>query len=219
MNAFVWDFDGTLFDTYPHTMDAIQEAVRRLGFEQDRGELYEWLMHSIPYAHEHVRAKFGFDGEKYENGLMYGRLIDELVGTDRTVQGGPFPYTVRVLEEVERRGGRNFMFTHRVHDVYEFLDLYGLRERFARIVTLADGVKAKPSPEAIELLVKEYDLDPARTVMIGDREIDVLSGSNAGVKTCHVFNRLPYTPFACDWRFAGLDELYDALVTTPASRL
>ena len=42
----------------------------------------------------------------------------------------------------------------------------------------------KPAPDAIRYLLDEFQLDPAETIMIGDREIDILSGKNAGIHTC-----------------------------------
>lgn len=201
MNAFIWDFDGTLFDTYPHTMDAMQAAAADLGLTVDRGELYGWLMQNIPYAIDCICAAGGFRREEFL------RLYWEYVGEDLSTHGGPFFCAQEVLSQVKRQGGRNFMFTHRENDVYPFLDRYGMRDLFTRILTLADGVERKPSPDGILRLIREYRLDPACTVMVGDRELDVLSGKNAGIRTCHVTNRLPYTPFEADARVDGLDEL------------
>ena len=42
----------------------------------------------------------------------------------------------------------------------------------------------KPSPDAVNWICETYGLDKSETVMIGDREIDVLSGKNAGVSGC-----------------------------------
>ena len=51
-------------------------------------------------------------------------------------------------------------------------------------VDSSNGFPAKPAPNAVEFICREYGLDKSETVMIGDREIDVLSGKNAGVYGC-----------------------------------
>ena len=42
----------------------------------------------------------------------------------------------------------------------------------------------KPSPEGIEYLLGKYKLPVRECLMIGDRELDVLAGKNAGVDAC-----------------------------------
>ena len=41
---------------------------------------------------------------------------------------------------------------------------------------------SKPAPDAVEWICGTYGLDKGETMMIGDREIDVLSGKNAGAR-------------------------------------
>ena len=40
---------------------------------------------------------------------------------------------------------------------------------------------SKPAPDAVEWICGTYGLDKGETMMIGDRELDVLSGKIAGV--------------------------------------
>jgi uncharacterized protein (TIGR01440 family) len=55
---------------------------------------------------------------------------------------------------------------------------------FAGIVDSTMHFPGKPAPDAVEHICRNYKLDKDQTVMIGDREIDVLSGVNAGVHGC-----------------------------------
>lgn len=40
MKNFIWDFDGTLFDTYPHTVTLLHEYLTEQGRHYDYGALY-----------------------------------------------------------------------------------------------------------------------------------------------------------------------------------
>ena len=64
------------------------------------------------------------------------------------------------------------------------VDRFALRKYFTGFVTRENGFPMKPAPDAIRYLLDEFQLDPAETIMIGDREIDILSGKNAGIHTC-----------------------------------
>ena len=43
MKYFIWDFDGMLFDTYPHTLEAFCETCRRFGVPFARDEVFAHL--------------------------------------------------------------------------------------------------------------------------------------------------------------------------------
>ena len=43
----------------------------------------------------------------------------------------------------------------------------------------------KPAPDAIQYLLRRFQLNPAVTAMIGDRSLDVDAGINADVKTIY----------------------------------
>lgn len=205
MKNFIWDFDGTLFDTYPYTINCFCDAAEKVsGKRPEFLEIYKYMMQTIGHAFVVYKDILGDD-------TALRAEYNAIRKPGPETEGDPFPYAKELLEFVCGSGRRNFMFTHRVNDVYPFMDHWDMRKYFTRIVTLADGVKGKPSPEAIYLLINEYGLDPAETVMIGDREIDILSGRNAGVFSCHITNSLPYDEFGTDFRFASLKDLFDAV--------
>ncbi len=202
---FIWDFDGTLFDTYSYTVPCFCAAVRAVGGTADEAKVYELMMNSIPAA-----FKWYIEEQQLDSALLYAEY-KRIHRWDPVSQGGPFPYARELLRLICQSGRRNFMFTHRTADVYELMGYWEALEYFTDIVTLADGVAAKPSPQAIELLAERNGMDKSRTVMVGDREMDILSGANAGVLTCHVTNGKPYKDFDCDIRINSLREIYGAL--------
>lgn len=46
----------------------------------------------------------------------------------------------------------------------------------------------KPSPFMVEKAIQEWQIDPAKSYMFGDKETDVKCGNNAGVKSFKVTN-------------------------------
>ncbi|MBQ6043251.1 MAG: HAD hydrolase-like protein [Clostridia bacterium] len=202
---FIWDFDGTLFDTYSYTIPCFCAAVRESGGTPDEALVYELMMDKIPAAFAWYVENQHLDADSLR--AAYNRIHR----WDPVSQGGPFPYARELLRLICESGRRNFMFTHRMADVYTLMGYWETLDYFTDIVTLADGVAPKPSPEAVELLVSRNGLDKSKTVMVGDREMDIASGAAAGVMTCHITNGKPYRNFRCDSRVASLRAIYAVL--------
>ena len=172
---YIWDFDGMLFDSYPHSAMAFLKVLREDGRDGDLGEIQALLEVTIGHAMDvfsltpRQRARF----REFENDFEAAPL---------TV---PYPNTCRVLEELAKRGGRHFLYTHRDKEsAFYYLRRFHLLELFSGFVTSDDGFPSKPAPDAILYLMDQYGMDPQNTLMLGDREIDVLAGNNAGVFSC-----------------------------------
>ena len=58
---FIWDFDGTLFDTYPIIIGQMQTALAGFGHTIDPLELMEQLLHTVGFALEYCSEKFSID--------------------------------------------------------------------------------------------------------------------------------------------------------------
>ena len=202
---FIWDFDGTLYDTYGYTIECFCRAVRECGETADEAKVYELMMNNIGAAFSWYCSEKGIDPEALR--AAYSRIKRR----DPVSTGGPFPYAKELLKLIVQRGGGNYMFTHRSADLYPLMEYWETDRDFEGIVTMADGFPAKPAPDAVKHLLQKYALDPRLTVMVGDREMDIASGANAGVLTCHVTNNKPYKNFECDLRVGSLHELYAAL--------
>ena len=90
------------------------------------------------------------------------------------------------------------------------LEQDGLWPLFTDYVTSEDGFPMKPAPDALLALMKRNGLDPSECVMIGDREIDVQSGYNAGMDgilfdpenfypNCHAEKHVRSMDELCSW--------------------
>lgn len=83
---------------------------------------------------------------------------------------------------------------------------------FTECITSEYGFKRRPDPEAIIYLIEKHNLNPLETVMIGDRDIDILSGKSAGILTCYCDKDQARKPESADYSFTSL-ECLTALIT------
>ncbi len=74
-----------------------------------------------------------------------------------------------------------------------------------------DGLAHKPSPEPLLFICKELKIDPTATLMVGDTELDIQCGKNAGSKTCGVLYgyriKSQLEKEKPDYLISGLNEL------------
>ncbi|GEK04973.1 HAD-IA family hydrolase [Schleiferilactobacillus harbinensis] len=173
----IWDFDGTLFNTYPGLLKALSKTLSEFSQPIPDDELYKEIKKtSIRHVLETVSVKNSLDLQAMED-RMHALEIQYQPESPEI-----YPHAREILQLISDRGA-NFLWTHRDRSALSFLTTEGMSELFTGIVTASDRFPRKPDPTAINALVEHYGLDPQVTVMIGDRAIDVEAGQKAGVHT------------------------------------
>ena len=199
----IWDFDGTLFDTYPTMARAFCESMTEAGYPADYQEVYDLMKIAISETVRHFQNRYGF-GQDVLDAYRARRVALERAEVQ------PFPGAVEVLERVIAAGGDHFICTHRGNSIHELLQKNGVDGYFKDITTSAHGFKRKPDPEAVQYLLDKHGMDPKETLMIGDRPLDVQSGQNAGTAGCFFDpDGLTYEP--AQHQITDLRELFDII--------
>lgn len=171
---YIWDFDGTLFDSYPHVLASMEVVNAEEGIDCDRLELWRRLLVNFGEGRRYA----GLGLEAYRRFVEYQNRMGEDEIEPVVV---PFEGAAEVLREIVENGGRNYLYTHRNRTSIGYLDRYGLRDYFSDIITAEDGLPAKPAPDAVLRLIERNGLEPCECIMIGDRLIDGMAGINAGI--------------------------------------
>lgn len=170
---YIWDFDGTLFDSYPHSTRALYVTARHYGVDVTYDRVSRAIRHSFAKAF----ALVGLDDEQL-------RMFHRLRGDDGFEPPiAPFPHAEAVLRALRDAGARHYLYTHSNHRMsVRFLERFGLDGYFTGYVTPDDpGFCMKPDPGAIRYILDRWQIDPRDAVMVGDREIDMRCARDAGV--------------------------------------
>ena len=172
----IYDFDGTLSDTYPVLTNAMLDILREHGIKEDYERAYAYFKVSVGHAIQ--QYDIGLDIKAFTELLLtrYHKAAVDLLQ--------PFPEAKQLLADAVKAGKRNFIYTHSGKTVYEFLDKWGLSPYITFVLDSSYNFPNKPDPSALLYLIERFDIDPATAVMVGDREIDVLAGQNAGMAGC-----------------------------------
>jgi HAD superfamily hydrolase (TIGR01509 family) len=175
----IWDVDGTLFDAYPAICRSFQLALADFGAFAPLSEIESLALVEVSHCATVLAARCDLDPDTYMRafGVHY-------VAVPPAAQA-PFPGVREVCERIAAGGGANGIVTHRNADsLAKLLAAHGMRSLFVEVITRDDGYPRKPDPAAFLAVLRHQDLDPAETLAIGDREIDILAGRAAGLTTC-----------------------------------
>ncbi|NLJ49892.1 MAG: HAD-IA family hydrolase [Candidatus Atribacteria bacterium] len=199
---YIWDFDGTLFDTYPVMVKAFQEALKESGVI----EKPEVLLHSMKKSIIETIHSFQ---SRYQLGELFFERYLEIRQSYSLDEQPPYSDAMKVCNQIVQQCGRNFIVSHRESpSLFALLDYYEMRQFFTEIVTGDHGFERKPSPEAYNYLIKKYQLKKGLSLAIGDRILDIQAGRAAGIKTVFIRSN---DGLECDFADFRIDSLKEVL--------
>lgn len=165
----MWDFDGTLFDTYPALVEGF---VQLSGQELEREEVLKWLKKDSKTAFKHYGIDESRRAEYQESFNYFSKRISR-----------PFGGVEGALAAVEN----NVIVTHRDKEstIY-LLGKFHLLKYFKDIVSVEEqGFTRKPHRSSYEYVLKSHHID----LVVGDRELDLIPARELNIKTCAFQNR------------------------------
>ena len=200
MAAIIFDFDGTIADTFHYVSDFLAGSAGIASLtDKDRQKLRALSMLAMA-------RQLGHPWWKLPNLFFKGRLrMGEAIEHIQPFTGMP-----EVIHKLHAEGHELFILSsNNVHNVRTFLKRHGLRTYFLEIY---GGVGLFGKAPALRRLIKEHQLDLRACLYIGDELRDVEAAQSLKLRV-----------IAVSWGFAKLSDLQDArptkLATEPAELL
>lgn len=203
-HAIIWDFDGTLVDTYPAIGRAVNTALAPYGYAAPLSRIIELSSRSLADCITTLAAEFALPAED-----LVARF-EHAYSTITPADQPPFPGILRLCDHCLATNRPCFIVTHRRKaSLHHLLTTHQLDRYFTDIVAGDDGFARKPDPSAIHFLIEKHALDRTTTLLVGDRDLDVVAGHQAGVATC-LFNAA-FPGIVPDFTITAFDDLYTLL--------
>ncbi len=199
----LWDFDGTLFDSYPIMSGIFKEELKIIGHEEPLEEIMKQMQISMSHAMQHYE-------EKYQIDSIFLARYNEQRNLQEPVKCLPFEEITALCKHICETGRKNYLYTHRGNSATDMLKRHGLYEYFSDFVTAEHGFERKPSPNAILHLIKKHAMDPSESLMVGDRDLDMLSAKNAGIDGCF-YNQKGVESIHADYNISSFNNLYSLI--------
>ena len=176
LQAYIWDMDGTLIDSY----GAIVSALAGVAGECRAADTPEEILKAVKQGSvsEYLRSLSAGCGMSTESLYRMYRAVGHVNDDTITL----IPGAAETLKGLRDRGAKHFVYTHRGGSTRPLLERLGIEGFFTEVVTSENGFRPKPSGEGVAYLLEKYDLDRIKTAYVGDRALDVLCAKDAGVQ-------------------------------------
>ncbi len=193
MKLAIFDLDGTLTDSLADIAEAANYALRKLGFPQHELSKYNYFVgDGVKTLIERILPDNAQD--KFDEALsLYNGYYNE----HYTVKTYVYDGIMEMLKKLKSNGvslavasNKTAIFTENVIKNY-FGD-----ELFDMVCGKEEKRPAKPDPEIVLGIMDKLSAKAEECYMIGDTNIDINTGKNAGIKT-----------IGCLWGFRTLEEL------------
>ena len=203
---YLFDFDGTLFDTLPSSKYVFRKAYESIDMSVNEEEVLSFTREPIPNSYQRLGApkeKFAFfmeQIEKYVNSQESVNLTDIYDDTYDTI------IDLRMQE-----ADLGIVTSNNVPHVRDVLKKFDMQKDFFTVlVGNREAPNPKPNPEPIlkALEMINYQGDKKDVCYVGDSYNDCLAAINAGIVPVLLDrdNEYPDAPYL---KIASLKELLD----------
>ena len=206
----IFDLDGTLLDTIQDLATAANLVCAKHGWPTFTVDEYKRKVgNGVPKLVERYMPAglTAADPALYRQAIEEQRAFYQEPKRDTTA---PYPGIPEALEALRAGGVHLGVLSNKDHGaVQPLVEEYFPAGLFEAAQGLTPAFAPKPDPAVTRALLAHLDADPASTLYVGDSDVDVFTGHNAGMRACGVA-----------WGFRGRAELEaagaDFIAQTPA---
>lgn len=214
-----FDLDGTLIDSVPQLAQAVNRMRVQLGFgEAGEQAVRHWVGNGADMLVRRALAD-ALGTEPGDELRRAARTAFDAAYDQVADQGLVFyPGVLDTLAALRRAGKRLAIVTNKPYRfVPAILAAAGLSEQFELVLGGDSLPEKKPSPAPLLHVCRQLDVDPARTLMVGDSENDVLAAQAAGMAVVGLTYGYNYgrdiADSGPDWVLSDFAALADILLT------
>lgn len=175
--AVLFDWDGTLLDSFPASYRASIAVLRHYGIDVDRKTFLETYSPNWYDSYE----RLGVGREEWDNA---DRMWRE---TYRKQTSSLFPFAEKLLDDLRGQGLTLGIVTSGDRDrVSREIASFELQSSFEVVVCFEDTVEKKPHPAPLEHALETLAMPAGEIIYVGDRPEDIEMGQAVGAFTVGV---------------------------------
>lgn len=175
LKAILFDFDGTLADSFKAIAASVNHVRQSVGLD------------SLPFLE--VKKYVGFGLDHLLRGMIPGGNVEKLKATyhdhhQRHMLAATelYPGARDFLELLRTRGIRAGVCSNKpVEFTRKLVEHFGIGKHFDEILGPESCGYPKPAPNMIRMAIENMKILPGNAVYLGDMDIDVIAARGAGV--------------------------------------
>ena len=180
IKLIIFDLDGTLINAYPAVEETVNFTMKHFGLPPVDSET---IKRTVGWGDRHLIGTFVGD-HRVEEAIKIYRAHHE----HALLQGSSLlPGALTLLQSLKKQGFLLAVASNRPKKYSLIVTKHLGIDHFFDCILCGDEVsRAKPFPDILNELMKQFDCLTEETVYVGDMVIDVETGKAAGVKTVAV---------------------------------
>lgn len=196
MKACIFDLDGTLGDTLDSLVYSVDKTLKEMQLPAiTEDQCRSFVGNGARYLIERALEAAGDENHsRIEEGMeLYRRVFDE----NCTYHLQPYEGIPELLRSLKDRGIKLAVLSNKPHrQTVKVVHAMCGDEVFDHIQGQKDEIPRKPDPAGVNYTLKQLGISKEECLYIGDSEVDIATGKNAGTKTIGV-----------SWGFREKEEL------------
>ena len=195
IHTILFDLDGTLLNTIHDLADAANWVCAQNGWPQHTVAEYKYMVgNGIPKLVERFSPAEARTPDRLAETLAQFTARYDAHKEDKTA---PYPGIPELLKELKAAGIQTAVFSNKADALCgKIIEHYFGPGAFSAVRGSRPGVPTKPDPTGLWDLMRQLNADPATTLFVGDSDVDILTGHNAGLPA-----------MGAGWGFRGAGEL------------
>ncbi len=192
-DTVIFDLDGTLLDTLEDLADSVNEALFAFGMPlRTLEEVRDFVGNGVAVLMKKAVPE-GTDETTYEAALLAFKKAYMKNSRNKTkLYSGIIP----LIDSLDKMGIKIAIVSNKIDEAVKELNKFYLGERIKVAVGDREGTPKKPSPELVNIALKELGSGKENALYVGDSEVDIKTAENAGMPCVSV-----------SWGFRKRDEL------------
>ena len=181
--SVLFDLDGTLTDPRVAITASIAYAMREVGAEAPPADELLWCI-GPPIRQNLAKLLATDDAALIERAALAYLHRYEIHGVRETTK---YPGIDTMLARIQASGARIYLATTKWSDIADtVLKAFGLRDYFTDVFGSRHDGSLADKRELLAHIIQVTGIEPARAVMIGDREHDIIGAKTNGIASIGV---------------------------------
>ena len=183
----MFDLDGTLVETAPEILDAVNDALGRFGLpEVSQQQVDDWIGHGTLALLVKALAQItGFAPEVVKNSALLAQIVpvyNMAYNARCGTRSHLYPQVRETLTVLRQQGARLAVVTNKEGRYTQVvLAAHQLGGLFDAVISGDTLVTKKPDPAGVSHCLAQFGVTPERALFVGDSSIDVATARAAGV--------------------------------------
>jgi len=183
----MFDLDGTLVETAPEIMDAVNDVLLRFDLPLvTQQQVNDWIGHgTLELLVKALAQVTQRDPEEVRGGEqlrqmvpVYNQVYEQRCGTRSHL----YPKVRETLETLRTQGVKLAVVTNKESRYTQVvLNVHQLTALFDVVISGDTFAVKKPNPTGVAHCLAQFGVTPQRALFVGDSSIDVATARNAGV--------------------------------------